>query len=102
MEVREHAKKRMRERCGLPKRAIERNAEIALRDGLKHAECTGRLKKYVDYLFLSHKKGGKIRLFNNHVYIFTVKEELITVVPLPKAHRDAVKKTIKRRKSDDA
>ena len=98
MEVREHAKDRIRERCGLPKKAIERNAAIALRDGVKHAECTGRLRKYVDYLFLSHKKGGKIRLYNNHVYIFTVKEDLITVIPLPNAHRNAVRKAIKRRK----
>jgi len=97
MDVRKHARKRIKERCGLPGKAIERNAEKALREGVRHSECTGRLKKYIDYLFLSHGRGGNIRLYGNHVYIFTVSEELITVLPLPNAHKNAVKKTLERR-----
>ena len=97
MEIRTHAKKRMKERCGLPKKAIEKNAEKALIDGVRHNECTGRLKKYIDYLFLSHQKGGKIRLYNNHVYVFTLLDELITVLPLQNAHKNAVNKILKRR-----
>ena len=97
MVIKGHAKKRIKERCGLPKKAMERNANKALNEGILHTECTGRLRKYVDYLFLSHGKGGNIRLYGNHVYIFTKTENLITVLPLPNAHKDAVNKALQRR-----
>ncbi len=101
MTVTKHAQGRVRERCGLPKKAVERNAESVLRDGITHAECSGRLKAYVDWLFLSYRTGGHIRLTENHVYIFTSKDRLVTVIPLPRCYRKAVGKITRRRKKGD-
>jgi len=97
MNVTEHAEDRIRERCGLPKKAVEKNATLALEVGLKHSEATGRLKKYFDYLFLSHRVGANIRIYHNHVYIFTRDSKLVTVLPLPNHHKKAVQKILKRR-----
>jgi hypothetical protein len=99
MNVTNHARDRIKERSGLPKKAIDRNAEKALEKGLRHAECSGRLKRYFDYLYLKHNKGSNIRIYNNHVYIFTNKY-LITVLPLPGEHRHTAQKLLKKRKAD--
>lgn len=98
MIVTQHAQTRIKERCGLPKKAIKKNALIALQNGVCHNETTGRLKKYIDWLFLSYGYGGNIRLYNNHVYIFTISDKLITVLPLPNIYKNAVNKILKRRK----
>ena len=97
MKVSDHAKKRIKERCGLPKKAIEKNALLALDAGITHSESKGRLKKYMDYLYLSHKQGGKLRIYGNHVYIFTNQDNLITVIPLPNEYRNAVSKIMTRK-----
>ena len=89
--ISDHAKDRLKERCGLPKKAIERNVKTAFEQGIKHSECTGRLRKYLDYLFLSHKLATNIRLYGDTVYIFQ-DENLITVFQLPKIYKKAVNK----------
>jgi len=96
MNITDHAYKRIKERCGLPKKAVERNAMLALEKGLTHQESTGSLRRYFDYLFLSHKKGANIRLYGNHVYIFTT-ENLVTVLQLPNAHKKTLKKVMDKR-----
>ena len=96
MKLTGHAKGRMKERCGLPKKAVERSAQTALEEGICHSECTGRLKKYIDYLFLSHGRGANIRLYGNHVYIFS-HTSLITVLALPNIYKNAVNKIMKRK-----
>ena len=96
MNVTNHASKRIKERCGLPKKAVDRNAMIALEKGLTHKDCTGSLKKYVDYLILSHKKGANIHLYGNHVYIFK-SDILITVLQLPNSHKKTLKKVMDKR-----
>ena len=99
MKVTDHAKSRIKERCGLPKKAIERNAKIAFEEGICHNDCTGRLRKYIDYLFLSHGRGANIRIHGNYVYIFS-HTRLITVFLLPNVYKNAVSKTIKRKMGD--
>ena len=90
MYVTGHAGKRIKQRCGLPKRAIRRNAELALQHGIRHCECVGRLKRYVDGVFLLHRRGAKMRIYKYHVYIFTTDETLVTVLPLPTHYRKLV------------
>jgi hypothetical protein len=99
MNITDHAKTRIKERCGLPKKALERNAAIAFEEGVRHGDCTGRLKKYIDFLFLSHGCGANIRIYGNHVYIFT-QNSLVTVLPLPNIYRKAISKIMKRRNGD--
>jgi hypothetical protein len=99
-EITDHAEERVRKRVGIPRKAVKKNAEIALEKGVTHKECSGRLKKYVDYLYLSHRRGNNIRLWGDHVYIFTT-EKLITVFPIPKMYRNAVHKILSRRENNN-
>ena len=101
LTITNHAEMRIKERCGLPKKAIEKNALNALQNGICHSETTGRFRKYIDWLFLSHKQGGKIRIYGNHVYIFNTTDKLITVLPLPNEHKNSAKKILKRKLKND-
>ena len=96
LKINAHARKRIKERCGLPKKAVDRNVKLALEKGLTHKESKGSLRKYFDYLFLSHGRGANIRLYGNHAYIFT-RDTLVTVLPLPNAHKATLKKTMEKR-----
>ena len=80
----------------MPKKAVERNAKLALEKGFTHKESKGRLRKYFDYLFLSHGRGANIRLYGNHVYIFT-RDKLVTVIPIPNAYKATLKRAMEKR-----
>lgn len=81
-----HAYLRSKERIGLPKSAIERDANRALECGLKHSDTTGSLKKYMDSLYFTEKKSNNTRIWNGNVYLFH-NNTLITVLPLPQKYR---------------
>ena len=98
MKISRHANKRMKERCGLNYSSHDRVAEFVLLKGLCHKDCTGRLKKYVDYLFFSYPSGNNIRLYGDHVYIFN-STNLITILKLPNIYKNAVNKLTKRKRS---
>ena len=87
--VTNHAAKRLKQRSGLPKKAVNRFAEIAFLKGKKHADVKGRLKRYLDKLFLSHMNGNNIRVYGMFVFIFQ-DTRLITVLSLPKSMRGGV------------
>lgn len=82
MKVTRHAKKRMKERCGLNKKSTDRMAEIAYENGLKHRELTGNLKKWVSSLYFYNQTANQIRLYGDKAYIFH-NTELITVIQIP-------------------
>jgi len=96
--VTNHAAERVRKRAGIPKKAVQKNADTALDKGITHKDSTGRLKKYFDYLFLSHGTGTNIRMHGGYVYIFT-HHNLVTVFPIPNCHRNAVLKIQKRKET---
>ena len=100
-KVTKHAELRIRKHTGLPKKTVDRNAKLAFENGVCHSECTGRLKKYVDWLFLSHCIGFNIRLYCNYVYIFGGEGELITVLPFPNIYKNAVNKISQRKNEND-
>lgn len=80
--VTKHAKARIHERMGIGKNKSERIADIALKRGLRCTETKGRLRKYMDGLFLSHGVGNNSRVYAEKVFIFQG-NNLITVLPLP-------------------
>lgn len=81
--VSRHAKKRIKQRMGINKKASERVAKRALTEGLTHAETTSMLHRYLDSLYLSHEKGGKMRVYHQKVFVFSNNNVLITVLQLP-------------------
>lgn len=82
--VTRHGEKRLKERCRVPKRAVQRNAQTAYEKGLSYENATGKLKKYID----SKNESTQItdvRIWNGNVYVF-FGEALLTVYPLPKKY----------------
>lgn len=87
--VTKHAKKRVKERVGISKKLVEKNAEKALKFGIKHSDTTGRLNRYFSHLYFVNKNANNVRIYNKKVYIFC-DERLITVFDLPQKYRRLV------------
>lgn len=77
-----HAHERAGERLGLNAKAIRRTAVKALEKGLAHCETGGSLKRYCDKLFLTHRKATNMRIYGEHIWLFTGRV-LLTVLLLP-------------------
>jgi hypothetical protein len=87
-----HGAKRARKRLGLPKKAIQREVERALKFGLRRKDFDGEVGKYVDSLVMKTELYGKIPiviLYGNNVYIFSdtaTGPVLITTYQLPRKY----------------
>lgn len=97
MKVTEHAYDRMSERIGLNSSASQRMAQKALEKGIKHNETSGKLNRYLSSLFYAYKTANNIRIYGEHVYLFS-NEVLITVLYLDNEYKSTVKKILSRRK----
>ena len=78
MKTSNHAKTRIKERCGLGKDSGDRLAAIALEKGLKRNEANGQLKRYMDKLYFTNPDAGNIRIYAEKVWIFS-EDKLVTV-----------------------
>lgn len=92
-----HGKNRIKQRCGIPKRASERNAQIAFDKGIRHNETTGSLRNYLDGVFLKEGIANNMRVWQSHVYVFRG-ERLITVLSLPSRFRKTELALMKKKK----
>ena len=92
-----HAEQRVKDRVGVSKKIADKVTQRALDNGIKHAETTGSLKRYMDKLYLSHRNANNMRIYNRKVYIFD-QDVLITVINLPNKYCGTVDK-INRRKA---
>jgi hypothetical protein len=97
-QVTHHAEDRGKERLGLAKAALHRTAEIALRDGIKTADTTGQLRRYLDKLYFHDRTANNIRIHGEQVFIFA-DEKLITVHPVPRELRHMLAKVRERRRA---
>jgi len=96
-EVTRHANKRIRQRIGIPKGAVERNADKALRSGVPRTEYGGQLRRYLDSLYFRYGcAADNIMTYNDHVYVFNG-GILITVLHLPSRYLKAAQAQQKKR-----
>lgn len=86
--VTRHGYKRSRERLGIPKDAVKKNAEKALIYGVERHDASGPLRRYLDALFYEYCTANNLRVFNRHIYIFC-DEVLVTVMNVPYKYFDA-------------
>ena len=84
--ITDHAARRTKERLGLSKKVSGKNAEKALRYGIRHSDTSGSLNRYISALYWKHKTANNVRIYCNNVYIFHG-ETLITIFPLPQKYR---------------
>lgn len=82
MNISNHARRRMKERCGFNRKAQDRMAEKAFNEGITHKQTKGRLHKWVTSLFFKNCNANNIRLYGDNAYIFCG-ETLVTVIPIP-------------------
>lgn len=68
--VTNHAARRTKERLGLPKKLSHKNAENALRYGIRHSDTSGSLNRYISALYWKHETANNVRIYCNNVYIF--------------------------------
>jgi len=97
MRVSKHAHNRVKERAGKKLNPVQLaiNAE---RNGLKHNEMSGNLRKWVDSHVLSSDIKATPYIYNNQ--LFLVKGGvLVTVIPVPGNLNSLVAKLIQKKKS---
>ena len=70
MIITEHAYKRAKERLKWKNSVLDKMAEIALKEGLRHKDTKGTLRKYIDKLWLKYKNCNNIRIYGENIYIF--------------------------------
>ncbi|MPM35908.1 hypothetical protein SDC9_82502 [bioreactor metagenome] len=95
-----HGAKRVKERIGLGKGSIQKNAEKALSFGITHAETKGSLHRYLDGVYLLKECSNNMRVYNRMVYLFRG-NVLITVLPLPQKYLACADKLQKNKKVED-
>jgi len=96
IEVTEHGKERMKQRCKIKSKSAERLAKIAFEKGLTHAETRGELNRYVNSLYLYNRQANNVRLYGNETYIFC-NDVLVTVLDTPRHFLPVVNKLMRRR-----
>ena len=86
-----HASARMLERCGIQKKTQSKMVRRVWRHGLTHSESSvdSNLKRWIDGLYLSHRKPNKILLYGNGAYLFK-DDVLITVILIKKKKKKSV------------
>lgn len=78
----------MKQRLGTNAQASQRTAQIAFEHGLQHSDAKGRLRRWMDGLYLQHRSANNLRLYGDHAYVFAG-EVLITVLHVPHKMRKA-------------
>lgn len=95
-----HGKNRIKERCGIPKRASEKQTERAFEKGITHSETAGSLRNYLDGVFLKEGTANNIRVWDGMIYIFKDKK-LLTVYSLPSRFRKTELAIMRKKKQKD-
>jgi nuclear transport factor 2 (NTF2) superfamily protein len=100
LQVSRHGERRARQRVGLPKKSVERNAQRALTEGIGYREASGALRRYISWLYeLYDGNGNNIRIYGDKVWIFH-DAILITVLNVPSEHRKAAIYQQERRRNE--
>ena len=100
MNISEHAKQRMKERCGYNKKTQDRMAQKAFENGIPHSQTKGNLNKWITSLYFKNKNANNIKLYGEQAYIFC-NETLVTVIPVPVNLKKNLKSMIKRKEKEN-
>lgn len=72
---------------GIKKNALDRIVWKALKEGTRNVQVRGRLRKYMDKLWLEHKVANNVRIYNEHIFLFH-DSTLITILHLPNQYKN--------------
>ena len=96
MRISNHAKMRMKQRCGLNEKACLRMAKKAFEEGIQHSQTKGLLNKWVTSLYFKNENANNIRLYGDKAYRFCG-EVLVTVIQIPSDLTKDMKSMVKRK-----
>ena len=86
-----HAYQRAKERLRWSRDTINRMSEKAYESGIKHADTTGRLNKYITKLWFQRELANNIRIYGENIFFFTG-NTLLTVHQIPNNLKNHIKK----------
>lgn len=67
VRVSKHASRRLKERCGLNKKSVQRMADIAFTNGMKQEDATGQLNRWMASLYCANMDANNIRIYGNYI-----------------------------------
>ena len=79
MIISKHARKRIKERCGVSKRGVERFCALADERGIDISETKGTLRKWLE----ARCSEGTIKVYGDKAFIISENSVLITVLQIP-------------------
>lgn len=95
VKVTRHARKRLHERDGIGKSAVQRRAQLALDRGYQHWQTKGRLKRWLSEQWEYKQTANGMRVYGDKLYIFSG-STLVTVLQIPQELTRNLKNYIKR------
>lgn len=99
--ITDHARARYKERMGMSKSRMKKDAELAYKNGVRWDEVSGGLRRYIDSQHFQNKMLADIRVYCGRVYIFK-NGTLITVFKLPlKFRRKGTEELIRKRRDNE-
>lgn len=85
VDITRHGVKRVRQRLGLPKKAVEKLANEAWENGNDQAQHSGAMRRYLDWVALHKDDARRATLRVHDRYLFVFRDNaLITAWLLPK------------------
>lgn len=82
MIITKHAYSRIKERIGWKKKTVDRMILRAEKEGIPRRQTSGRLRKYLDYLYHLDKESSKLLVWGHYIFILD-RDVLVTVYQLP-------------------
>lgn len=82
LHITKHAYDRAKERMSWKKRTLDRMAEKALTNGVKHKDTKGRLNKHISEIWRKYKNANNVRIYGQDFFLFR-NNTLITVYRVP-------------------
>lgn len=92
-----HGEERVRERCGVPKRAVKGVIEKAYTRGIERVETTGDIRRLLDSIYIESNDLSAIKLYNEKVWVFGRESSLLTVFELSSCYKNTYRKILRRK-----
>lgn len=93
INVSKHAKKRIKERCGVGKSSADRMANLAIERGADRGRTKGPLRSWLDMKY-AKQKNGQIYVYGDKAYVISEDNVLVTVLCIPNEFKKNLKKMI--------
>lgn len=89
-----HAKKRVKERCGVSKSSADRVARLAKERGVRREHTKGPLRKWLDAKHSNSAADSSIIVWGDKAYIFSSQDVLVTCLQIPSVITKNMKKMV--------